>query len=260
MTKEDQMETQNHNKPTKHGEKIRASETSDCGFGTQIENQEVISTSSNEDDLPTKKPVHQKPHNPKQRPNNKGRASVPLQDRRRKKILKRGKANMSVIFSYSLYSLKFCNVIKKYFFFRINVQGLTHNTPTDEDISHVLKDFTVDFLLKGYNSLVRTLHTQILTNKQLEIDTSHFFWLVTYFLKFATQIELDLEQVNSVVSFDIVMYLTAEGVNLCEQFELAIKLDGNDLKPSIRRLHLVIKFILFIVPTKICCLLRHICT
>ncbi|CAK1549861.1 unnamed protein product [Leptosia nina] len=196
--------------------KMMTSETSDCGYGTQIENQEVISTSSNEDELPSKKPVHQKPHNPKQRPNNKVRASVTIQERKRKKIVKRGKANI------------------------INVQGLTHNTPTDEDISNVLKEFTVDFLLKGYNSLVRTLHTQILTNMQLEIDTSHFFWLVTYFLKFATQIELDLEHVNSVLSFDIVLYLTAEGVNLCEQFELAIKLNGNNLKPSIRRLHLVV--------------------
>lgn len=132
----------------------------------------------------------------------------------------------------------FCS-IKTTCFFRINVQGLSHNTPTDDDISNVLKEFTVDFLLKGYNSLVRTLHTQILTNVQLEIDQSHFFWLVTYFLKFATQIELDLEHVCSVLSFDIVSYLTAEGVNLCEQFELAIKLDGNNLKPSIRRLHLV---------------------
>lgn len=191
------------------------SENSDCGYGTQIENQESISTSSNEDELPTKKPVHQKPHNPKQRAN-KARSGATMQDRKRKKIVKRGKSNI------------------------INVQGLSHKTPTDDDISNVLKEFTVDFLLKGYNSLVQTLHNQILTNLQLEIDTSHFFWLVTYFLKFATQIELDLENVNSVLSIDIVSYLTAEGVNLCEQFELAIKLDGNDLKPNIRRLHLVV--------------------
>ncbi|KAF9414680.1 hypothetical protein HW555_007458 [Spodoptera exigua] len=192
------------------------SENSDCGYGTQIENQESISTSSNEDELPSKKPVHQKPHNPKQRVNNKARSGVTMQDRKRKKIVKRGKSNI------------------------INVQGLSHKTPTDDDISNVLKEFTVDFLLKGYNSLVQTLHNQILSNLQLEIDTSHFFWLVTYFLKFATQIELDLENVSSVLSIDIVSYLTAEGVNLCEQFELAIKLDGNDLKPNIRRLHLVV--------------------
>lgn len=89
---------------------------------------------------------------------------------------------------------------------------------------------------------MQTLHNQILTNLQLEIDTSHFFWLITYFLKFATQIELDIEHVVSVLSFDVISYLTTEGVNLCEQFELAIKLGGNDLKPNIRRLHLVSHF------------------
>ncbi|CAH0726687.1 unnamed protein product, partial [Brenthis ino] len=197
-------------------DKITVSEISDYGYGTQIEIQEAISTSSNEDEMPTKKPVHQKPHNPKQRLNSKVRSFTSLQERKRKKIVKRCKANI------------------------INVQGLSHNSPTNDDISIVLKEFTVDFLLKGYNALVRNLHTQILTNIELEIDTSHFFWLVTYFLKFATQIELDLEHVCSVLSFEMVSYLTAEGVNLCEQFELAIKLDGNDLKPNIRRLHLVV--------------------
>lgn len=195
--------------------KIIISENSDCGYGTQIENQESISTSSN-DDEPAKKPVHQKPHNPKQRINTKARSGINMQERKRKKIVKRSKSSI------------------------INVQGLTHKTPTDDDIANILKEFTVDFLLKGYSSLVQTLHNQILTNMQLEIDTSHFFWLVTYFLKFATQIELDLEHVHSVLSYDIISYLTSEGVNLCEQFELAIKLDGNDLKPSIRRLHLVV--------------------
>lgn len=140
---------------------------------------------------------------------------------------------------YSKYTILFLFNNFEVIFFRINIQGLQHKTPTDDDISNVLKEFTVDFLLKGYNSLVRTLHRQIITNLQLEIDTSHFFWLVTYFLKFATQIELDLEHVCSVLSFDIVSYLTAEGVNLCEQFELAVKVDGNDLKPCLRRLHLV---------------------
>lgn len=131
------------------------------------------------------------------------------------------------------------------------MEGLSHKTPTDDDISNVLKEFTVDFLLKGYNSLVQSLHSEILTNLELKIDTSHFFWLVTYFLKFATQIELDLEHVCSVLSFDIVSYLTAEGVNLCEQFELAIKLDGNDLTPNIRRLHLVILSYLNIIMDRI---------
>lgn len=216
--------------------KKKNSTNSDCGYSTQIENQESISTSSNEDEFPTKKPVHQKPHNPKQRINNKAWSGASMQERKRKKIVRRGK----------------CNIL--------NVQGLSHKTPTDDDIANILKEFTVDFLLKGYNSLVYTLHNQILTNIKLEIDTSHFFWLVSYFLKFATQIALDVEHVCSVLTYDILSYLTAEGVNLCEQFELSMKLDGNDLKPSIRRLHLVVTALReFIQATEVYRKFSHVC-
>jgi timeless len=120
------------------------------------------------------------------------------------------------------------------------MKGLIHHTPTDEDISNILKEFTVDFLLKGYGFLVQELHAQLLTDLQLSIDTSHFFWLVTYFLKFAAQLELDLEHINSVLCFDIVSYLTYEGVNLCEQLELVSRQQGADLKPYLRRIHLVV--------------------
>lgn len=44
------------------------------------------------------------------------------------------------------------------------MKGLVQHTPTDEDISNLLKEFTVDFLLKGYNYLVEELHQQLLSN------------------------------------------------------------------------------------------------
>lgn len=78
----------------KNPKKLGISETSDCGYGTQIENQESISTSSNDDDVPSKKPVHQKPHNPKQRTNTKVRTGATFQERKKKKIVKRVKSNM----------------------------------------------------------------------------------------------------------------------------------------------------------------------
>lgn len=120
------------------------------------------------------------------------------------------------------------------------MKGLIHHTPTDEDISNILKEFTVDFLLKGYDSLVQELHAHLLPDSKIQIDTSHFFWLVTYFLKFAAQLELDLEHISSVLSYDIISYLTYEGVTLCEQIELGSKQDGTDIKPYLRRIHLVI--------------------
>lgn len=198
-------------------------------FSQGIKNQESISTSSNDDDSPKQKPVHQKPptNNQKQRFNaaqkqrNASAANPTVvkqekKDARRKKLVKRSKSSI------------------------INIKGLIHHTPTDEDISNILKEFTVDFLLKGYGFLVADLHAKLLTDLNLSIDTSHFFWLVTYFLKFAAKLELDLEHISSVLSFEIVSYLTFEGVSLCEQLVLTSRQQGADLKPYFRRIHLVV--------------------
>ncbi|XP_055590048.1 protein timeless isoform X4 [Uranotaenia lowii] len=208
---------------TKVKNQVSLSETSDCGYGTQAE-KESISTSSNEDDGPNRKPVHQKPPpNQKQRLNaaKKQRNPVSIQEKkelRRKKLVKRSKSNI------------------------INMKGLMHHVPTDDDISNLLKEFTVDFLLKGYGHLVQELHAQLLSDLQgVQIDTSHFFWLVTYFLKFATQLELDMEHINNVLSFNIMSYLTYEGVMLCEQLEQSSQQElSTDLKPCLRRIHLVV--------------------
>lgn len=79
----------------KSEKKSLLSETSDCGYGTLIETHEFIAPSRDAKKLPSKKPVRQKLHNPMQRVNNnKVRASVTIQDRKRKKIVKRGKFNM----------------------------------------------------------------------------------------------------------------------------------------------------------------------
>lgn len=82
-------------------------------------------------------------------------------------------------------------------YFSVNIKAMAHYVPTSEDITHILKEFTVDFLLKAYGSLIQTLHTQLLlSSNMVRIDTSHFFWLVTYFLKFAAQLELDFEHIR----------------------------------------------------------------
>ena len=47
------------------------------------------------------------------------------------------------------------------------MKGLIHHSPSDEDISNILKEFTVDFLLKGYGCLVEQLHVQLLSQLDL---------------------------------------------------------------------------------------------
>ncbi|CAG9813992.1 unnamed protein product [Phaedon cochleariae] len=195
------------------------SEISDCGYVTQLENQESISTSSNEDDLPCEKPVHQKPHTfQKTRYSNKNRAATTLEKKelRRKKLVKRRKSN------------------------NINMKGLLHHSPTEDDISNILKEFTVDFLLKGYGNLVNDLHSHLLSNVHVQMDTSHFLWLVTYFLKFAIQLELDPEHISPVLTWDILSYLVFQGVCIYEEFEISCSMEDVDLRPCLRRLHLVV--------------------
>jgi len=113
---------------------------------------------------------------------------------------------------------------------------MVHHNPTEEDISYVLREFTVDFLLKGYSSLVSILQEQLINNAAIQMDKSHFLWLITYFLKFASQLELDLEHLSPVLSFDLLSYLTFEGVTMCENLSLC----KDDLKPHLRRMHLVV--------------------
>lgn len=47
------------------------------------------------------------------------------------------------------------------------MKGLVHHTPTDEDISNILKEFTVDFLLKGYGHLMQELYSKLLSDLDL---------------------------------------------------------------------------------------------
>lgn len=84
-------------------------------------------------------------------------------------------------------------------------------------------------------------HLRVLISfQQTQIDMSHFFWLVTYFLKFAAQLELDLEHIKCVLSYKIISYLTYEAVILYEQLELTSRHYENDLEPNLRRMHLVV--------------------
>lgn len=87
-------------------ETSQSEQLSDCGYGTQVsqENQESISTSSNDDESPKQKPVHQKPPstNQKQRFNaaqkqRNVQSSQDKKDIRRKKLVKRSKSSMWVL-------------------------------------------------------------------------------------------------------------------------------------------------------------------
>lgn len=77
---------------TKKQQSELQSEFSDYGYGTQLENQGSISTSSNDDDVPVKKPVHQKPHSKIRLV--KQKSPQEKKEERRQKLIRRSKTNM----------------------------------------------------------------------------------------------------------------------------------------------------------------------
>nr|UHH90586.1 timeless-d isoform E [Pyrrhocoris apterus] len=231
-----------------------SSKMSDCGYGTQAENQESISTSSNEDESSNRKvliianvklantvwykqktkkcmtrngikikrrcskPVHQKPINmiKKSRYAN-GKVSLTTQEKeelKRKKLMRRFHSNI------------------------VNMKAFLHHTPNGDDVAQLLKEFTVDFLLKAYNTLVSEMRTQLLLDSTL--DRTHFSWLIAYFLKFAVQLELDLHYIRGVLSYEIISFLTYEGANFCEQYELMKLQQECDISTHIRKIHLIV--------------------
>ncbi|KAG8232642.1 hypothetical protein J437_LFUL012602 [Ladona fulva] len=242
------------------------SELSDCGYSTQRENQpESLSTSSNEDEGPiakrSMKPGHQKHH---------------LRQHHKLDSNKLTNANCGHPVKVQKSNLRRKRLVKR--IHSANVKGVLHHIPTDDDISNLLKEFTLDFLLQGYGPLVSGLHMKLLSccthrapgvhpsstasiicskpsllpssptirspSPDLPpppIDTSHFFWLITFFLRFSSQLELELEHISMVLSYDILSYLVYEGVGLCEEVELAmLHCQEFDVKPCLRRIHLVV--------------------
>ncbi len=92
-------------------------------------------------------------------------------------------------------------------------------------------EFTLDFLLTGYASLVEELLKKLTEHDPtMNLDKSHFLWLITYFLKFASQLEVGLDRIGSVLSFATLSYITYEGVELVETMELATREQRADLR------------------------------
>merc|ERR1719464_1862893 len=157
--------------------------------------QEMNSTSSNDENEPPKA------HMCLQKPRPKKKIISPTEKRElcRKKLIERSKSKS------------------------FKVKALVHHIPTDKDINNLFKEFTVDFLLKGYSTLITTLRLQLTTEENPDIDKSHFLWLITYFLKFASQLEVQLEQIGPVLTVETVAFLTFEGVRFYEELELAVR-------------------------------------
>jgi len=207
--------------PTKH----QTSDNSDYGYVTQTmeqtmeqEHQEMISSSSNDDELLIRNaPPRTNPVKPRAKKDVSNLTPVEKKEKHRLKLLKRSREN------------------------RMRVKAMVNHIPTDKDISELLKEFTVDFLHNGYSGLVEELLEKLSKNDtDITMDKSHFLWLLTYFLKFASQLEIGLDQIGTVLSFRTLSYITYEGVELLETLELANRERRVDINPHLRRMHLVV--------------------
>ena len=215
-------------KSSKHPSKIPGSitDSTDYGYVTwesrtqsqqEQENQEQNSSSSNDDDVRRNPVPRTNPVKPRAKNNVSNESPAEKKEKRRLRLLKRSKES------------------------RMRVKAMVNHAPSDDDISELLKEFTVDFLHNGYSSLVQQLLLKLGRNESnILMDKSHFLWLLTYFLKFASQLEIGLDLIGKVISFDTLSYITFEGVDQVETLELANRERKEDLGPNLRRIHLVV--------------------
>merc|ERR1719245_682150 len=109
------------------------------------------SSSSNDDDLGNRSP-RTNPVKPRAK-TSPSLTPTEKKEKQRLRLLKRSKAN------------------------RMRVKAMVNHTPTDNDISELLKEFTVDFLHNGYSSLVEKMLEKLSgTDTERSTDKSHFLW------------------------------------------------------------------------------------
>jgi len=197
--------------------------STDYGFGRQnnLDSQAAVfedSVSSTEEDLMLQRSPKSRAHPVKPKP--RSASFFTPQEKmlnRRLKILKRSQENL------------------------MRIKAMHNHVAQDNDVSELLREFTVAFIISGYSKLIRDLLTKFAKNGSGPgLDKSHLLWLLTYFLKFACPIELGLEEICSVLSVETIGYITYEGVEIAESLEVANREPGTDTSSHIRRMHLVV--------------------
>jgi len=89
-----------------------------------------------------------------------------------------------------------------------------YQVATEEDMLEVLREFAVDFLLKGYFILLTDIHKHLTKCKE-SLDSSYKYkqnygWLIYYFFPLASQMEISIQQIP--LTYEVVHYLTGESI------------------------------------------------
>ncbi|XP_026821467.1 protein timeless [Rhopalosiphum maidis] len=116
-------------------------------------------------------------------------------------------------------------------------------------ISYFLQKFTVCFLQNGFNTLVDELYYLLTTNSQQHIDTSLYFWLLTYFCRFCKLSNIELKLVRRIVSFKLISFIVHEGLKISEQLTIAKRQKSPNIHLKVRHLHLAVMAIKEVIKT-----------
>ncbi|XP_029341047.1 protein timeless isoform X1 [Acyrthosiphon pisum] len=114
-------------------------------------------------------------------------------------------------------------------------------------ISYFLQKFTVCFLQNGFNTLVDELYNLLTSNSH--IDTSLYFWILTYFCRFCKLNNIKLELVRQIVSFKLISFIVHEGLKISEELRIAKLQKSPNIHLKVRHLHLAIMAIKEVIKT-----------
>ncbi|CAI6359182.1 unnamed protein product [Macrosiphum euphorbiae] len=116
-------------------------------------------------------------------------------------------------------------------------------------ISYCLQKFTVRFLQNGFNTLVNELYNLLTSSSHQRIDTSLYFWILTYFCRFCKLNNIKLELVRQIVSFKLISFIVHEGIKISEQLTIAKLQKSPNIHLKVRHLHLAIMAIKEVIKT-----------
>lgn len=120
--------------------------------------------------------------------------------------------------------------------------------PSNEDIGKLLKDFVYKFLHNAFAKITLELSDQLIGRK-INLDLSHFLWLISYFVNLAVAIDLEYHHIESLLCPTIFGYLVYQGVTMNEDLELLVLTKPMDCatttlrekrKMLLRKMHLIV--------------------
>nr|XP_040582162.1 LOW QUALITY PROTEIN: protein timeless-like [Lepeophtheirus salmonis] len=96
----------------------------------------------------------------------------------------------------------------------------------DEDVSRLLTEFTISFIMRGYGNLIQNLRLKLMTEKSsatLTNTNSRFLWLITFFMRFVEDLEVELPVIEPLFSPEIMSYIVYEGLQTFENLMIESK-------------------------------------